>query len=265
MENIIDVLIVILIFAALILAFYLAFTFKTKSEKEYEKRLEKSLADEYIIDPETGVKLTLEQAESGHWISHDNEFRAIPEFELDNLPTEDEKMVQKAINYLRVSKEYRKTTLTDKQIKVFEKSKTLNSYDDWHYSHPFEFENGIVFLPAPELHGMTYYQDDYCESHVMFWIKIDNINGHYFFREKSSSEKILDLLRNDDELKIADYECFTLKKSNNIILLKNILKNFENEKELEIEIDDENLFIKTTRLVNLNDILRIEKIIKNVC
>ncbi|TXE15358.1 hypothetical protein ES692_17020 [Psychroserpens burtonensis] len=100
----------------------------------------------------------------------------------------------------------------------------------------------------------------------MFWVKIDNINGHYFFREKSSSEKLLDLLRNDDDdIKLSDYECFTIKKSHNIILITNILKHFESEKKLEIEIDNDNLFIKTTKLLNLDDIIRIERIVKNVC
>ena len=98
----------------------------------------------------------------------------------------------------------------------------------------------------------------------MFWIKTDNVNGHYFFREKSLPEKLLDLLRNDDELKLTDYECFTIKKSHSIILIRKILNLFENEKGLEIEIDNENLFIKTTKLVNIDDIIRIEKIIKNV-
>ncbi|WP_104734523.1 hypothetical protein [Hanstruepera ponticola] len=255
----------ILFFGFIVYAFYFMFTFKTKKEKEYEKKLKKSLEDEFIIDPETGTKLTLEEAESGHWIAHDNEFRTIPETELENLPTEDEKIAERALNYLRKSKDYRKTKLTDEQLDIFEKTKILNSYDDWHYSNPFEFKNGIVFLPAPELHGMTYYQDTYCESHLMYWIKIDNINGHYFFREKSSGEKFLDLLRKDDELEINDYECFTLKKSHNIILIKNLLKNFENQKGLEIEIDNDNLFIKTTKLVNLDDIYKIENIIKNVC
>ena len=46
------------------------------------------MEDEYIIDPETGAKLTLEEAESGHWIAHENEFRTIPDSELNNLPTE---------------------------------------------------------------------------------------------------------------------------------------------------------------------------------
>ncbi|QYA26684.1 hypothetical protein G3I01_14655 [Gramella sp. MT6] len=56
----------------------------TKAEREYEKRINESLADEYIIDPETGAKLTLEEAESGHWINHDNEYITIPEKEIEN-------------------------------------------------------------------------------------------------------------------------------------------------------------------------------------
>ncbi len=230
-------------------------------QKEYDRKLKESLKDEYIIDPETGAKLTLEQAESGHWVAHDNEFRTITESELEKLPTEGEKQAETALNYLRESKEYLKTELTEEQFDFLEKTRTLNEYDDWDYSNPFEFKKGIVLLPAVELNGTINYK----ESQLMFWVKVDNINGHYYFREKSSSEKLFDLLRNDDEIKFSDYECFTIKKTHNIILLKSILKNFEKEKKLEIEIHDDNLFIKTTKLVNLDDIIRIEKIINNVC
>ena len=251
-----------LLFGLLIMIGIILWVFKKNpEEKEYDQKLKESLADEFIIDPETGAKLTLEQAESGHWISHDNEFRTIPKEELNKLPTDDEILAETALNYLRESKEYRKTKFTDKQFETLENTKILSSYDDWNYSNPFKFVNGLIFLPAPELHKLTYY----CESQIMFWIKIDSINGHYLFREKSSSEKFLDLIRNDDEININNYECFTFEKSHNIILIKNVLKNFENEKKLEIEIHNDNLFIKTTKLVNLEDIKRIEKEIKNVC
>ncbi len=264
MENILDILLALLIFTLLIVILYAAFNFKTKSEKEYEKKLKESLADEFIIDPETGAKLTLEEAESGHWVAHDNEFRTISESELKKLPTEDEKQVEIALNYLRESKVYTKTKFTPKQLKKIEKTKVLNSYDDWSYSNPYKFEKGFAFLPAPELRGTTYYQNDYCESHLMFWVKITNIDGHYFFREKSSSEKFLDKLRDDDDIKFNDYECFTFKKSHSIILLKNILECFGNERNLEIEIHNKNLFIKTTKLLSLEDIKRIENIISKL-
>lgn len=240
----------------------MTFNSDTSEQKEYDRKLKESLADEYIIDPETGTKLTLEQAESGLWVAHENEFRTITESDLEKLPTEEEKQAEIALNHLRESKEYLRTELTVEQFDFLEKTKTLTEYDDWEYSNPFKFKKGIVLLPSVELTGTIHYK----ESHLMFWVKIDNINGHYFFREKSSSEKLLDLLRNDDDdIKLSDYECFTIKKSHNIILITNILKHFESEKKLEIEIDNDNLFIKTTKLLNLDDIIRIERIVKNVC
>jgi hypothetical protein len=47
-------------------------------------------------------------------------------------------------------------------------------------------------------------------------------------------------------------------------MINNFLKVFEGEKGLEIEINDTFLMIKTLKLVNLEDILRIEKIIKRM-
>ena len=260
MDTFIDILMVILIVTALVLFFYLAMSFKTKKEIEQEEKLKKSLEDEFIIDPETGAKLTLEQAESGHWIAHDSEYRTTPESEIEKYSNDDRKTVLRAINYLKGSKTYRKTQLTERQFDILENTQLLSHYDDWHYSHPFRFDNGIVILPAPEIHSSNYYS----ESHIMFWVNVNNINGHYVFREKSNSEKFFDLLRNDDDIKLDNYECFTFKKSHSIILIKSILKHFQHQQGLLIEIHNDNLFIKTTKLVNLDDIIRIENSIKKL-
>ena len=239
---------------------YIMFKPRTKEEKEYDRKLKESLKDEYIIDPETGAKITLEQAESGHWIAHDNEFKTIPKVELDKLPTEGAKQAEIALNYLRESKDYRKTRFSEEQLSILEGLKTFKNYDDWSYSDSYKFEGGAVFLPSVELNIAGHYR----ESHLMFWVKIDSIDGHYYFREKSSSEKLFDLIRNDDEIKSDRYECFTIKKSHNIIQIKRILGAFEKEKGLEIEIKNDNLFFKTLKLVSLNDINRIEKILTRI-
>ncbi|WP_132065896.1 MULTISPECIES: hypothetical protein [Aquimarina] len=254
----------IIVGIGILFCLYVMFKPKTAEEKEYERKLKKSLEDEHIIDPETGMKITLEEAESGHWVSHDNEFRTVPESDLEKLLTEDEKQAEIALNYLRENKDYKRTELTDEQFNIFDSTKTLNNYDAWSYSNPFSFENGVLILPAPELHGMTYYQEDYKESHLMIWKKIENINGHYYLREKSSVEKIFDKFRNDDDLKLKDYESFTFKNSYDVIRINKLLENFENQKGLEIEINDDNLFIKTLKLVSIEDIKRIEQILKNV-
>ncbi|MDO5979196.1 hypothetical protein [Flavivirga spongiicola] len=230
---------------------------RTAEEREYDRKLKESLKDEYIIDPETGAKLTLEQAESGHWIAHDNEFKTIPKAELNKLPTEGAKQAEIALNYLRESKDYRKTRFSEEQHSVLEELKTFKNYDDWSYSDSYKFEGGAVFLPSVELNLAGHYR----ESHLMFWVKIDSINGHYFFREKTSSEKIFDLIRNDDEIKSDRYECFTIKKSHSIIQINRILEAFEKEKGLEVEIENDNLFVKTLKLVSLEDINRVEKML----
>jgi len=241
-----------------------AMSFKTKSEKEYDKKLEASLEDEFIIDPETGAKITLKEAESGHWDSHDNEFNTIPESDIDKLLSEEYKQAQLALNYLRESKDFIRTELTDEQFEVFEKTKILSNYADWSYSNPFSFKNGVVIFPAPELNGATYYDVNYTESHVMFWTKMKSIDGHYYLREKLSVEKVFDHFRNDDDLTLNGYESFTFKQSKKAVLINQILKKLEGEPGLEIEMDHDNLFIKTKRLVSTEDIKRIENILNKI-
>lgn len=249
---------------AVVFCLYVMFKPKTTEEQEYDRKLKESLKDEYIFDPETGMKITLEEAESGHWLAHDNEYRTFPEEDFDKLLTEDERIAEVATNYLKESKYYSRIELTDQQFKIIENTKILNRYDDWSYSNPFKFNGGFVILPAPELHGTTYYDEDYKESHLMFWKKIKNSNGHYYLREKSVVEKIFDKFRKDDDLTLKNYECFTFKKSLDILKINRLLENFENEKGVEIEIHNDNLFIKTLRLVNKEDIIRIEKILINI-
>lgn len=235
-----------------------------KVEKEYERKLSESLKDEYIIDPETGVKLTLEEAESGHWITHDNEFQPIPDSAIEEQISEGQKILGRGLNYLITSKEYKRSMLSEAQIDFLNHTHTLKKYDNWTYSSAFSFEKGIVLYLAPEIYGRTYFDEDYSESQVMFWKKIENIKGHYYLREKSNIEKVLDKFRNDDCLQLKDYESFTLLKSSKFLKLQRILESFENQKGLEIEFYNDNLLVKTLKLANREDIIRIEGIIKNI-
>ena len=235
---------------------------QSDEEKEYDRALKESLNDEFIYDPETGTKLTLEQAESGNWISHNNLNRVKSKEEIERFYFGREKDAEILINHIKVSGyEYKK--LTESQIEVLEKIKIFEKYDDWSYSNSFSFDNGknFVFFPAVEYKTESIFN----ESKIMFWIKNDNLTGHFYLREKTNFESITDLIRNDDEIKLDDYECFTYKKSNNILNVIRVLELFENEKELEIEINEGNLFVKTLKFPNIEDFLRVEKIIKNIC
>lgn len=248
---------------------YNLFTKGSKQEQEYNRKLKESLADEFIIDPETGAKLTLEQAESGHWIAHDNEFNTISESDIDKLFSEEQKNAKRGINYLKESSDYRKQKFTEQDIHILEKTKTLSKYDDWSFGNCFrlEYANGFVFLPAVKIidNEPGYFDNSYHESQVMFWLKLNIDLCHYYLREKSKVEKFFDLLKNDDDLKLQNYESFTFRKSPNLINIIRILKSFEGNKGLEIEFMDSTLLIKSQKLANLEDIKRIENVIKNVC
>ena len=255
---------IVIIFICLVVVIVLLIGYKSNSEKEYEANLKKSLEDEFIIDPSTGAKITLAEAESGHWIAHDNEYRTVPEKEISKFFTEEEKQLERALNYLRESKLYKRAMLTENQLALLESTKMLSKYYNWTYSDVFQFEDGYVFLPAPELQGLTYYEDDYKESHLMFWKTIKNINGHYFLREKSVTEKIFDRFRSDDDLQLTNYESFTFQHSFEVLRITKTLENFEGQKGLEIEFHNDSLFIKTMKLPSIEDIQRLEKIVNSV-
>lgn len=255
-DSIFDIIIFILIVILVITIIHGILTFKTKKEKEYERKLKESLADEFITDPETGVKLTLEEAESGKWLAHDNEFRTIPDKELNKIPVDEEKQVQIALNYLRGSRFFTKTKLNDEEINKLEDTKILSGYDDWSYSNAYKFENGFIFLPTIE--------GSRIETHLMMCLKIPNTEGHYLFREKTSSERFFDSIRNDDDIKLKNYECFTVKKSTNIVRVINLINKISSFDGLQIEINHNNLFIKTLKLVSEKDVKKLKKLINTI-
>lgn len=253
------------IFIAIVLILYFALRFKTKGDKAYDKHLKESLADEFIIDPETGTKITLEEAESGHWIPHDNEFLPIHEKHF----TKEEKNAEKALNYLRQSKEYRKLKLSEYQLDLLDKTKILSKYYDWSYTNAFSilYCNGVVLHPTVSLSGHQhgYFGEDYTESQIMFWIPLKHDTGHYYLRNKSHSEKFLDKLRNDDALKIENFEVFTFKPSQHLLYINNILKIITDYNAIEVEFYEHHLFVKNEKFINYDDLIRLEVLIQKIC
>ena len=257
----------IIIIIGIAIAFFLwkVMTYKSKSEIEEENRLKESLADEFIYDPETGTKLTLEQAESGHWIAHNNVNRIKDSKEIEQFYYGNEREVEELKNYIKRTG-YINKKLANSQVELLEKTEMLSKYDNWSYSNSFINDNGncFVLFPAVEIIGNRH-QPGYYESQIMFWIKDEQLSGHFYLREKTNFETLTDTFRNDDDIKLDNYESFTIKKSNNILYIIRLLNFFKDELELEFEIYDDNLFIKTLCFPNLEDYLRIEKNIKNVC
>jgi len=251
----------------LIFSVYFFFRGETNTEKKNRIKLKKSIDEGHVIDPETGKKMSVEFSESGYWKVNDTKKYYVDNIENKSLTNSKEDYEELALHYLRQNKAYKKKELTDDQINFLENTTILSNYDDWSYLNSFLYTkyNAVIFSPKIELKEFRYQQFDYLESQLMCWVKINDNGGHLYFRQKTFFEKILDKINSGNYLEIPGYRSFIFKKPNNEVEIVQILKNFTEEKKLEIEIIKDNLFIKTFKPINLKDIKRIEKIINNVC
>ncbi|QYA26685.1 hypothetical protein G3I01_14660 [Gramella sp. MT6] len=109
-----------------------------------------------------------------------------------------------------------------------------------------------------------YFETTYNESQIMIWLRLESNMGHYYLREKTATEKFLDIFKNDDDIKMRGYESFTFKKSENIFKVNQTLKKIKGGKGLEIEIIENNLFLKTMKFINVEELLLIESLVKNI-
>ncbi len=248
--------------------FYKWMTYMTPEEKEIERKFQESLDDELITDPETGAKITLEQAESGHWIAHENKNRPKSREELERLYDPRERQVEEAINYLKVSSQYTHLEcLPQSIVQLLDKSQILSKYDDWSYSSPYKltFTDGFFIVPTINInssHSHHYFNDDYQEIESMFVLNIKNIEGQYFFREKSRIEKVSDRLRPDDVIEVINFECFPIRESVRIIEIKRVIDKMINLEKVEFEFIDDLLLLKNLKLISKEEIIRLEQIIR---
>jgi hypothetical protein len=67
------------------------------------------------------------------------------------------------------------------------------------------------------------------------------------------------MIRNDDIIKLDNYESFGIRDSHNLIFINQLLSFFDKEERLEIEIIDSNLLVKTLNPVCRRDFERIQK------
>ena len=241
-------------------------TRKTKEEKAYDAYLEKSLDEEFLIDPDTGAKITLEQAESGHWIDHSNEFQTMPEDEIQALFSEEDRVFQRGLNYLRASKEYLRSELSDEDIELLSSTHILGKYDDWTYSEAYDLQFGIgrLIITNVEIHGDSYYEGHFSESQILFWLKIAETRGHIFIDENSQINQLVQKLIGNDFTIKADHKIQVFNQPSNMVELLRIIQAIDGMAGLELEIMNNHLFFKNLKYVNSADIERIEKFAKRI-
>src|SRR5690606_27711260 len=147
-----------------------------------------------------------------------------------------------------------------------EQTNILSKYDSWSYSHSFLYntEDCRVIFPQVQLEG-TRHISSFSGNQILFWFKVEDLFGHYYLRNKKLHEKLLDLIKPDDPFHISDFEVFTIKKCKNLVPIIHLFKHFENEQNLEMEINGENVYIKTMDEPSMKRFLHLENLVKNVC
>lgn len=223
---------------------------KEKIEKEKEK---KRLADPRIYDPETNTYITLEEAESGVWDVDDPKNKPSAEeikatfSESDYIDyTLREELVKEGFE--RIEDPFSK-----EQYEYIEKFELLKQHEHWSYDDHFK-QNEITALLL-NIHGDTL---------ISTWVPIANVSGHYVFTEKTKTDRFLDLIQPDDDIKVENYECFTVQKTKETRAIENIMELVNTHKHLEVEMFPGHLFIKTTQPTQLADLSMVLKLTRDI-
>ena len=252
-------IIIVFVVILTLLILKLIFVKADKANTVYKEQLNKSLEDEYIIDQETGAKLTLEQAQSGNW--NPEEVTYFSEEDVAKHYSEDFQNMYATKYYLEQQKAYNTIELEDSFLEFISTKLIFAKYDNCSFTDSFinkSTQTKILFS------WVEMQQTNYSEIQLLFWVKISNFTGHYYLSEKNKSEQIAIKLANKDALFFNDYYYEILKASFSNGYELGILEKCAAEKRIEVEILNDTLFIKTTDLASIKDIKRIEQLIESL-
>lgn len=125
----------------------------SKAEREHDEEVAKRLEDETIYDPETGAKLTLEQAESGHFIGNDGDDRVKSDEEIAEHYRDEEREV-----------EYIRRYFAERKIPQYEGedigglihgSEMIKQFDDCNIASLWEIVPGVFIAIIQVLYSYT--------------------------------------------------------------------------------------------------------------
>ncbi|KIA91793.1 MULTISPECIES: hypothetical protein [unclassified Flavobacterium] len=225
-----------------------------------QKETKKKNVDSFLYDPKTGTKFLIEQADEK--VDTYDAYKIKSNEELENFD-DDERIIEEISNYLKKSN-YKITKIDKAQISCLKKTIILSKYSNWDYKISFKFvQNNLLFFPKVDLNTNSRYS--FSSYQIMFWLEVPNINGYYFLKPLEFHEKILNLFSKKSTINVDGFAIFELKQSHNIHLLKSILEIFKNEKNIEIEIKNDNLFVKTNNKPSLTDFEMLLNKVKKIC
>lgn len=229
---------------------------ESKSDKEYFKNLKTSLEDAYIIDPETGAKLSLEQAESGNWNSDEVEYY---DDEKDPFLSDEYRFFKESSSYYIENLKYEFKEVADDAIDLIESLHMFAKYSEYFFFKTFSKveKNTMIGFVAVSLANIEYSRT----NQLFCWIKNLGFSGHYILIEKSKVEEKLLQLNGVNLKTFGSYHCEPIEKSTYESQLFDLFSKFSEIKGLDIEYKEGHLFFKTKNEMTQEDINRFEALL----
>lgn len=253
-----SIVLIIIVISVLGIGFYFLFR-SSESDKQYFKNLEKSLEDEFIIDPETGAKLTLEQAQSGNWNPDEVEYYNEEE---DPFVSDKHRFFRESVEYYKEELNYKTIELLDSDIELLENINMFTKYKEWFFFEAIakKEKNVTIGFIAVTLGDIQHSRT----NQLFCWIKNLDFSGHYILTKKTKVEENILKLNSIELKRFGSYHCEPIKKTFHEIQLFQLFDKVSEIEELDIEYFEGNLFFKTKREMTKEDITRFEELISMI-
>ena len=237
-ENVEVLLWIAFVLVSLFVIFYWSMKRTPKVDPEADG-FEDDFEDDYILDKESGLLFTISEAESGNYDLEEVKSRKLIGDERYKYYIPDEVELLDMQDALE-SQGVQKIELTDDEIKKLASFTLAHYRTEDAFISVFQFPQNRFRLILPRFEN-----DGDNQYYPLIWFMNPKLTGNYFFRPKTIGEQFTDKFRNDDEIRIENYECFVNSKAFDIQYLEEFARMVLEEGENRyIEVNDGDALIK---------------------
>ncbi|MGC4042102.1 MAG: hypothetical protein QM710_15265 [Flavobacterium sp.] len=150
------------------------------------------------------------------------------------------------------------------ETNYLEKTKILSGFEDWSYSHSYHKDNLSIFIATiVAVNNRGKGGGTIENTSICFWLRDFKFSGHYCFYKKTIAENVIGFFKSDEiELK-KDYQTVIIRKSGMENELSQFLETLRFDGDLEIEVNDANVFIRITNVASFDNMARFYNLVKD--
>ena len=247
-EQIVFITIAVCILFLIVIGVFIVKSLFSRNTEEIEDQLE----DGFLILPETGEKVSVEQVLNNDPVLY---YESNQEFTHEELERSDNYSLDvfKLLDYLNTSELYDSIKVSEVEETILDKLLLTRGYDQEELYNYNRFNSNHRFCTL----GLGQYDHDNeswsSENRVLFWLQIENTRGHYYLRKENLGDKLYKLFRKKDENRIDGIDVYQLGKKGNLKPLKEELSGLISRFDVEIEIVQNQMFVLCQEYTSFSD------------